>query len=121
MLAAKFLQQHAPDFTRALFEIVAEIGRAEIAGDGARDRAGTIALGSNVERGRAERHLIGRHEARRPRHAGEPRTRISVAAKVVMRSALAVDPSLHVLRQLHCFVLFWSSESHGLSGAAGSG
>src|SRR5262249_24080867 len=48
--------------------------------------------------------------------------RKATAAKVVMRSALAVDPRLHVLRQLHCLVSLVrnSSSGHGFSGAAGS-
>src|SRR5262245_1251908 len=39
----------------------------------------------------------------------------------MVRSTLAVDPCLHIFRQLHCFVAFGRSASHGFSGSAGVG
>src|SRR5262249_16860809 len=70
----------------------------------------------------AHRRLIGGHEAWRPRQTGQAGARIAGAAEIVVRSAVAVDPRLHVFRQFHCLLSFvWSSASHGFSGAADSG
>src|SRR5262249_53720780 len=49
----------------------------------------------------AHRRLIGGHEARRPRHSGQTRLRITTAAQIIIGAAVAaIDISLHVPREL---------------------
>src|SRR5262245_34939614 len=99
-----------------------ELLRVEILGDDGGHAAGLDAPRTDGSARPAHRRFVGRHEARRPRQAGQAHARESATTDIVIRAAVAfIDPRLHMLRQFHCLVSFVRSASHGFSSAAGSG
>src|SRR5262249_4251729 len=118
------LKDSPPHALRARTLRAEELLRVEIFGD---DRGHAVRLDAARTDGGArtgERRLIGGHEGRRPRQAGQAHTRKATATEIVICSAVTtIDPRLHVLRQFHCLVSFVrnSSSGHGFSISADSG
>src|SRR5262249_31984880 len=111
-----------PHALRACALRAEERSRVEILGDDRSHAAGFDAPRADGGARTGERGLIGRHEGRRPRQAGQAHARESTAPHIVIRAAVAfIAPRLHILRQFHCFVSFLRSASHGFSGVAVSG
>ena len=116
---AEALKDAAPHPLRAWAFRGEELLRVEILGDDGGHATRLDAPRADGGARTAHRRLVCRHEARRPRQAGKLHERIAASAEIAMRATIAIDPRLHVFRELHCFVTLRSA-SHGLLASVAS-